>query len=65
MLEANPHRVEELPVLRRYWSQWFQEMGVAKFRMERSQDSAKVTQGIIADFLRQPAASPVTTARIP
>ncbi len=64
LLEVAPRQTEDLPVLRRYWSQWFEELGVTNYRIERSQDSAKLTQGIIADFLRQPDKQKVPTPAI-
>lgn len=62
LLEVTPHKTEDLPIMRRYWEQWFKELGAERCRIERSEDSGKLTKGIIADVLGQPRAQAVTTS---
>lgn len=55
-------QIEELPVLITYWSQWFEEMGVDRYQIERIQNSGRLMKGMITDFMSQPGQQNVQTA---
>jgi len=61
VLEVSPKRTEDLPIITKYWSQWFEEMGINRYRIEKSNDSARMSKQVTADFLSAGNRSKVTT----
>lgn len=54
VLEVNPHRTEDMPIIAKYWSKWFEEMGIRHYRIEKTNDSARMTKQLVAAFLNEP-----------
>lgn len=55
VLEVNPHRTEDMPIISKYWSKWFEEMGIQHYRIEKTNDSARMLKQLVATFLNEPA----------
>jgi hypothetical protein len=54
VLEVNPHRTEDMPIISKYWSKWFEEMGIQHYRIEKTNDSARMSKQLVAAFLNEP-----------
>jgi len=55
VLEVDPKSPQDLPVIRKYWSKWFDEMGISHYRVEKENDSAVLTREVIATFIKESA----------
>jgi len=55
VLEVDPRTPQDLPVIRKYWSKWLEEMGISHYRIEKESDSATLTREVIATFIRESA----------
>ncbi|MEI6215436.1 MAG: hypothetical protein WCP10_15135 [Desulfuromonadales bacterium] len=53
VLQVNPHKTEDLPIISKYWSKWFDEMGISNYRIEKTNDSTRLSRQVIASFLNQ------------
>lgn len=54
VLEADPKTPRDFPVISKYWSKWFEEMGISRYRIEKENDSAKLAREVVADFIKPP-----------
>lgn len=57
VLEVNPHRTEDMPIISKYWTKWFEEMGIQHYRIEKTNDSARMSKQLVAAFLNEAADS--------
>lgn len=55
VLEVNPHRTEDMPIVSKYWAKWFEEMGIQHYRIEKTTDSARMSKQLVTSFLNEPA----------
>lgn len=65
VLEVNPHRTEDMPIISKYWSKWFEEMGIKHYRIEKTNDSARMSKQLVSTFLNEPVANtPCVAAKV-
>jgi len=57
VLEVDPRTPQDLPVIRKYWSKWFDEMGISHYRIEKESDSSTLTREIIGSFIKESSLS--------
>lgn len=53
VLEVDPKTPQDLPVVRKYWSKWFDEMGISHYLIEQESDSTTLTREVISTFIKE------------
>lgn len=55
VLEVNPKSPQDLPIIHKYWSKWFEEMGISHYRIAKESDSTTLTKEVISTFIKESA----------